>query len=116
MSKELVKRLVALENVCYEEDSDAILEAADLLESQAKKIAAYEVLVVQYEANAESQARVIEELKADAAERNADHGKLVDENHALRAALVEAIMALERCTKYTDADYEALTRCKEVLK
>jgi hypothetical protein len=67
----------------------------------------------------ESQAREIEELKADATERNADHGKLVEENHELRAALVEAYVALNEYSApylgYEARYVAALTRCKEVL-
>jgi hypothetical protein len=73
----------------------------------------------------ESQAREIEELKADATERNADHGKLVEENHELRAALVAAVELIERLEGWLNERHlcglmpqekEALTRCKEILK
>jgi chromosome segregation ATPase len=47
-------------------------EAADALESQAEKLTAYEVLVAQYEADAESQAREIEELKATPPDKRED--------------------------------------------
>jgi hypothetical protein len=73
----------------------------------------------------ESQAREIEELKADATERNADHGKLVEENHELRAALESAknsfaniANASQSAARFDDlrqVAYNALTRCKEVL-
>jgi hypothetical protein len=134
MSKELIAQLNEPE-IHFPENFDTVKranamlqclcqEAADLLESQAAKLTAYEVLVAQYESDAESQAREIEALKNaayPATKARWDGEKFIPIEDELRAALVEAVEALSLpCDRWNKVQYmivqNTLTRCKEVLK
>jgi hypothetical protein len=96
-----------LENACYEEDSEAIIEAIELIESQAREIATLKTNLVTEECLSFRK----------------QLGDPEEQCEELRAALVESIAAFEKinATRVMPATIygiaaKALTRCKEVLK